>query len=725
MRNADEIIKEAEDTQNTQNLELYQDYDGVDNIEEWLSFFDHLLETYVFRRQSGPPNPEDVIQRGVAITYDEVLAVIGRKRYEPVAFRDIDALRAQNALIWTGIVTKQQNAAGPLPIATLMRRLALRPFDWLCALAAVAPCFDRKYERIYGYVQDDIRQSNATVGLCRALYLLIFAEEPPLLNWRCQTLLFRIEESPSGVYPGLQLKATLAFYRVLRGAADTEQLPVTLEWMRPDKAPVPMVVNKEQIAGLCKFVGGWLKQPEQEPCVIVLRGEPGSGRRFALRSVASQCATDLVLIDCGKMADKWLSSLADAVLPAVAGEALPAFVNFPAENEEAAAALAEMSRYFPLLFVISEDPWPESLSESIQILEIVFPVPGQGERQVLWKDLAAKYPLAEDVDLFFLANKYRHTAGQIDRFLRQAQWEALLQGRDEVKQRDIEQAVHKRNLRLVQDQKIRVVEPVFTWGDLVLNSEVIELMQEACQRIKHMHIVNDRWGFGKKLPYGRGLSFLFYGPPGTGKTMSAQVIAGELAMDLLKVDLSQMVSKYVGETEKNLAEVFQLACRTNGVLFFDEADALFGKRTEVKNSNDKYANVETSYLLQKIEEHEGVSILATNMLSNLDYAFRRRFTYIIHIPQPDARQRLQLWQKAFPQETPLGDDLNFSYLAEYFEISGSLIKNATVAAAYAAAAENSSVTMGHVIQGLRLELRKNGMATDDPIFTDTDFPLKK
>lgn len=180
------------------------------------------------------------------------------------------------------------------------------------------------------------------------------------------------------------------------------------------------------------------------------------------------------------------------------------------------------------------------------------------------------------------------------------------------------------------------------------------MMVYAVNHIKYKNKVNGEWGFDKKLPYGKGLSVLFYGPPGTGKTMAAQVIANELGLELYKVDLSQMVSKYIGETEKNLSELFNEAQYSNAILFFDEADALFSKRTEVSDSKDKYSNVETSYLLQKIEEYEGIAILASNYLVNFDDAFKRRIKFIINFQMPGPEMRYKLWRKMFPKEAPTG-----------------------------------------------------------------------
>ena len=226
--------------------------------------------------------------------------------------------------------------------------------------------------------------------------------------------------------------------------------------------------------------------------------------------------------------------------------------------------------------------------------------------------------------------------------------------------------------------------------------------------VQHRHIVYTQWGFEQRLSLGKGLKALFAGPSGTGKTMTAEVLARELGLDLYKIDLSTVVSKYIGETEKNLDRIFRAAQSSNAILFFDEADALFGKRSEVKDAHDRYANIEVAYLLQKIEEYDGFVILATNLILNIDEAFKRRMNYTVEFPFPDERHRELLWHAMFPPETPLGDDLDFPFLARQFALSGGNIKNAALSAAFLAAAEGSVVRMRHLIQAVAREWQKLG-----------------
>ena len=242
---------------------------------------------------------------------------------------------------------------------------------------------------------------------------------------------------------------------------------------------------------------------------------------------------------------------------------------------------------------------------------------------------------------------------------------------------------------------------------MILPQDQIRLMQHACDHIRYGMKVYNEWGFGRRVTYGRGLSMLFAGPPGTGKTMAAQVVANQLHMELYKVQISQVISKYIGETEKNLRAVFQEARRSNCILFFDECDAIFGKRSEVKDAHDRYANVETAYLLQQVEEYEGVCILATNLLQNIDAAFMRRISFVIHFPFPDKETRAKLYRSMLPPEVPVSDNIDFDFMAEKFEITGGSIKNIVVNAAFLAAAKGVPLGMEELLVAAVNELRKN------------------
>lgn len=257
---------------------------------------------------------------------------------------------------------------------------------------------------------------------------------------------------------------------------------------------------------------------------------------------------------------------------------------------------------------------------------------------------------------------------------------------------------------------VQLVRPVSDWSQLVLPVSQASQLREAVQRLDLQAQVLDDWRFLQGRRGARGVRMLFTGPPGTGKTLSAEVLAQALNVDLLLVDLSRVVSKWIGETEKNLAEVFATAERAKAVLFFDEADALFGKRTEVSDSHDRYANLETAYLLSRLERFDGLAILASNLRQNIDAAFSRRLEYIIEYEEPGVEQRLALWRCHLPAEVPLADDVNLESLAANFPVVGGLIRNAAVTAAFMAAGEAQVITQEHFTRAIRREYEKAGKA---------------
>ena len=235
-----------------------------------------------------------------------------------------------------------------------------------------------------------------------------------------------------------------------------------------------------------------------------------------------------------------------------------------------------------------------------------------------------------------------------------------------------------------------------------------EQLREICGYFMNMSVVYEEWGFQRKTSLGKGLNILFAGPSGTGKTMASEIMAGELGLDIYKIDLSSIVSKYIGETEKNLDRIFQEAQDSNAILFFDEADAVFGKRSEVRDAHDRYANIEVSYLLQKMEEYQGIVILATNFRKNIDDAFVRRLHFAVEFPFPEEKYRLQIWQRVSPVEAPQSDSLNLHFLARQFKLSGGNIKNIAVASAFLAAQDEAPIGMDQIVRAAKREYQKMG-----------------
>ncbi|HEY5935485.1 MAG TPA: AAA family ATPase, partial [Kofleriaceae bacterium] len=321
------------------------------------------------------------------------------------------------------------------------------------------------------------------------------------------------------------------------------------------------------------------------------------------------------------------------------------------------------------------------------------------QRARLWQALVPDGVLSPG-DRDELAARYEFSASAISRTIRRAAVDRL--GKDEL--HAAARAIGSANISTIAQP----LPLVYTREDLVLPPRMLGELDLAIAWIRYKRHIYDTWGFGRRIALGRGLTALFAGPPGTGKTMTAQVLARELGLDLYRVDLSRVMSKYIGETEKNLSRLFDEAQASGAALLFDEADALFGKRSESRDAHDRYANIEIGYLLQRMEEHEGVAILATNRVGDLDEAFLRRFHFLLDFPMPDASYRLRLWHGMLPREVERAPDLDLGPLAATYELSGGEIRNCVLAAAYMAAAEGTCVRFDHLERGLRRELGKTG-----------------
>jgi SpoVK/Ycf46/Vps4 family AAA+-type ATPase len=343
--------------------------------------------------------------------------------------------------------------------------------------------------------------------------------------------------------------------------------------------------------------------------------------------------------------------------------------------------------------------WDPGWSRAVP-LQVEAPILAPGQRERLWAgELGQDHGPDVPVHLHLGPE-------QIGRAVRWARLAAGLGGRPV--DRELLQAGARAQNAAGLERLSRRVEPAVGWDDLVLTDSVRAQLGELAARARHRDQVLTEWRMRPGGGRGHGVMALFAGDSGTGKTMSAEVIAAELGLDLYKVDLATVVDKYVGETEKNLERIFSEAAGVNAVLLFDEADAVFGKRSEVRDAHDRYANIESAYLLQRMETFDGLAILSTNLRSNIDEAFTRRLDSIIDFPAPTPDLRLALWQRCLSPPLPLGADLDLPFCAEAFELTGGNIRSAGITAAYLAAASDRPVGMAQLIAAVEQEYRKLG-----------------
>ena len=373
----------------------------------------------------------------------------------------------------------------------------------------------------------------------------------------------------------------------------------------------------------------------------------------------------------------------------------------PADRARLAHALAALHER-PLLCATTREAALCLDEQTVMVAETT--LPGFAERVALWR------ALGEETEVQEVAAKFRLSAGQIADACEVARLSAAARGAERIASEDLHAGARQASSTRLGELATRL-PPGFTWEDLVLPPRQLELLRSISAYLRHRDLVLSEWGYERAVARSQGLKVLFAGESGTGKTMAAQVLADELGLELFRIDLATVVSKYIGETEKNLDRIFTAAEGSNAMLFFDEADALFGKRSEVSDAHDRYANIEVAYLLQKMESYDGAVVLATNLRRNIDDAFLRRLDFVIDFPFPEPEDRVRIWRLLLPTTAPLAEDLDLEFLAHQFKLSGGAIRNCSLAAAFLAAEDGGVITMEHLVRAVAIEYGKLGRLT--------------
>jgi SpoVK/Ycf46/Vps4 family AAA+-type ATPase len=635
----------------------------------------------------------------------------------------------------------QQNISLSLP--SLSHIFGLTRLEEQCLIICLAPELDTNYEKLYAYLQDDITRKKPGVGLVLDLLYptfqqkmearAVFDPRAPLRKYR---LLHTTDDSPDGLssFPSRHLRLDDRIVNFILGFRhmDARLVPfaqLIYPQVRLERVTVPEEVQTQVRNFVCSHFAG--KQPVGPKVVFYFHGPYGAGKQSLAEVACHDLGIPLIIADLSKMLDGPLPFAEAAELLGREATLQPAalclesFDCLFSEDEKNLShlkfLLETIQTLSPLTFICSHREWkPQGLLKEHIFIDVGFSIPDDKARKHIWEShLNGHYHIASDVDLGEIASKFRFTTGQIQDAIVMAKnmtrWRSS--GDGQLIMKDLYAAC-----RAQSNQKLstlaRKIEPKYSWDDLVLPSDQLSQLRETCNQARYRHIVYGEWGFDRKLSYGKGLNALFSGPSGTGKTMAAEVIANELNLDLYKIDLSQVVSKYIGETEKNLDKIFTEAQTSNAILFFDEADALFGKRSEVKDAHDRYANVEIGYLLQKMEEYDGIAILATNFRQNIDEAFTRRICFIIEFPFPEEEYRLRIWQGIWPKETPLAEEVDLYAMARQFKLTGGNIRNIALAAAFIAAEDGQVVRMKHLLQSTKREFQKMGRLVSEGEFLE-------
>lgn len=605
----------------------------------------------------------------------------------------------------------------------LREAFGLRPLEEDILLIALAPALDLRYEHIYGYLQDDVTRKLPSLSLVLDLFDLSSSNRLALLGVLSQNgPLFRhrlIERHTASTTVSPLGQALSVDPSVVSWLLGCYQPHATLG-RRTRLFAIEELSDTSAVFLTTNKIETILPSLAQQP-VLVFYGSDYESQENAALCCAAHLARPLLSIDLSEgttpgesAAEKITLALRDASLLGAITCLMHWEICLDADKNARIETLQAICDHPDLVILCSESPWQVTgLNRQRAFFWLEFPAPNYALRRELWQHYLG-HKLADENTLNVLAGQFTLTSAQIRDAVASANDQAQQQQRS-LDSNDLFLAARAHsNPRLIE--LARKIKPRYTWDDIVLPSDPLAILHEIVATVRDRPLVLEQWGVGQKLVSSAGVTVLFAGPPGTGKTMAAEVIAAELGLDLYKIDLSTIVSKYIGETEKNLEKIFSEAQSSNAILFFDEADAIFGKRSEVKDSHDRYANIEVSYLLQRMEAYDGVTILATNLRANLDEAFTRRLQFAVDFPFPDETDRLRIWQTLFPPAAPRDPDIDFSPLAKRFRLTGGSIRNIIINAAYLAASEGGKISMKHLLHGTRRELQKMGRLVEEAEF---------
>ncbi|HVL96680.1 MAG TPA: ATP-binding protein [Solirubrobacteraceae bacterium] len=631
------------------------------------AFLDARLRAAVEEAVKGDPNPADPL-RGLYISDEQALALAGGSGAAGIDGRLADA-------------------------AT---RLGLDALDTAVAGVCAAPELDPRYGRLYAYLHDDVTRRLASPRLCGELLAGDGVTAADVLG--CFGPAGRLVRAGAvRVLPGdgtqaladraVKLADRLAAFLLGAGAGFGDP-PSTL---RRYDAPEDGAGRAGSVQEVARLLG----TPSRLPLVVC-----GPDAAAVLASAAGR---GLLIADVRELEKP--EATADAALAAALEGRVLCFDGLggvdPAERARVVHAIG--AHHARVLLVSGSRREALALSEETVLL-VEVPMPGFPEREAAWRRFAGAADPREVAAKFRLSIEQVRDAAEVARIV------ATARGAETPEPEDLDAgARHASSTRL--GELAQRLPPGFRWGDLVLPDRQLELLQGISAYLRHRDQVLSDWGYERTVARTQGLKVLFAGESGTGKTMAAQVLAAGLGLEIFRVDLATVVSKYIGETEKNLERIFGAADGSNAILFFDEADALFGKRSEVSDSHDRYANIEVAYLLQRMEAYPGAVILATNFKRNIDDAFVRRLDFVIDFPFPEAEDRRRIWQLVLPAEAPVHADVDLDFLATQFKLSGGAIRNCSLAAAFQAADEGCEIEMRHLVRGVAQEYGKQGRLT--------------
>ncbi|WP_372365491.1 ATP-binding protein [Candidatus Uabimicrobium sp. HlEnr_7] len=608
---------------------------------------------------------------------------------------EIESMEDEIQSLHQQIVNKLKSCKEDLPLLQLQQMFGLSSPEMNILLVALAPDLDRRYMRIYGYLHDDMGQKTATVSLAVDLLSDLFAFKGQIWNLLapCSPLIVnRLLQFDAGQFDSPIVVAE----RIKRFLLKNNDVAFSIaSFSSIEDCDVSQQVSlTKQAAQICCV-------PQK---IYSLYGGNDTAKKYCISQVCNELSCRLLVINLAHMS---IEKTTEHLFEDIFREALLQKVSIVFYHPQA-LELENRS----VFFVRAYKKWASKIHTPVFICD-----EKPFHKNSYWQSVAIFY--------FEFNDAYDNMDTWMDKLDANQQTQNIAKDYPSLSKQQICEVIeHAKKLGDVLDEKAirfvlksyygvmpveyaRKLKCIYSWDDLVLPKEKKAHLNEISHHIKYRHQVYEQWQFSEKFSVQPGSNIMFIGASGTGKTMAAEVLAREIGQNIYKIDVSRLVSKYIGETEKNLRYVFDLAAQTNAILFFDEADAIFGKRTTVKDAHDRYANISTNYLLQKLEEHHGVVILATNFSTNIDDAFLRRMAFVIEFPFPNEQQRIALWRKMFPPQVPV-NKIDYSFLAREFDLCGGNIKNVVIGAAFLAASEKSAIQMHHICTALKREYQKLG-----------------
>ena len=618
-----------------------------------------------------------------------------------------------------------------LDLDEIKRKYELSDFDENLILLCILTETDLRFENVIGYLNNDISKRGLTTGLSLLLLSSSYDDFIANRNYLYQSspllkygIAFVNDEPQAGASGWLSktIHINNGFISHLTSVGSKNIRNSETDNAFVDCAYIDLNENVEQIYRLLRDK---IVKDKRNCSFVNLVGGEGEGKKNLIRYLCHSNRIGLVLVNSENVKEE--SNLKEIVLGATLSDSVLYWSNsdtlFEDENHIKLVEILELSRKVGLVNVFATTsiwPWTTEVSPDPPFV-VALPRTTKEERYKHLKR-ALKFEDISEQEIVELSEVYRLGRGQIEEVV--AVSKQIVRERND-KQGKLDTAALVLGCQRQSNRSLgklaRMIVPIYDWDDIVLPDDTRKHLKEIVNTAINQRNVYEVWGFEQNMSLGKGLSVVFAGDSGMGKTMAAEIIAKNLNTIIYKIDLAAVVSKYIGETEKNLAKIFNAAEKSNCILLFDEADAIFGKRSAVKDARDRYANIETSYLLQKIEEYEGIVILTTNILGNIDSAFMRRIKFVVNFRKPTKELRQKIWTCIWPESTPLSDDIDFEYIAESFEFSGGNIKNAAVAAAFLAAETNEKVRISHIAEAIKREAQKS-----DHIYSEDryDIPTK-